>query len=362
MRITFVLPHAGLAGGIRVCAIYAQTLQRMGHQVRVVSTPRPVKKSFRHSIKKLVGLVPPTAQEPGHFDNVDVPHQVLDAYRPLTPEDVPDADVIIATWWETAEWVAELPRSKGAKVYFIQHDERFVNQPGQRVEATWRLPFYRITIAEWLVELGRHGFGIDQVALVPNGVDTTQFSAPPRGKQRTPVVGVMFSTAQFKGTEIALEAYKNAARNVAGLQLVSFGQHKPSAQLQLPKDAIFIYRPEQEKIKDIYAACDAWLFPSRTEGFGLPILEAMACRTPVIGTPAGAAPELIKEGGGILVKPQDPIDMARAIERVCRINVDQWRTMSDLALETARKNTWERCAALFEASLKEAVAQAANRR
>lgn len=362
MRITFVLPHAGLAGGIRVCAIYAQALQQMGHQLHVVSTPRPAKTGLKHAIKKMVGMAPEPAKEQGHFDNVDVPHTVLDAYRPLTPEDVPDADVIIATWWETAEWVAALPESKGAKVYFIQHDERFVNQPAQRVEATWKLPFYRITIAEWLVELGRHGFGIDQVALVPNGVDIDLFNAPPRGKQKTPAVGVMFSTAHFKGTEIAIEAFNHAARNVAGLQMVSFGQHKPGEQLILPQGSEFHYRPEQTKIKEIYAACDAWLFPSRSEGFGLPILEAMACRTPVIGAPTGAAPELIKEGGGILVKPQDPIDMARAIERICRMNKTEWLPLSDAAYATAQKNTWHRCAELFEASLKEAVTLAAKSR
>jgi len=44
----------------------------------------------------------------------------------------------------------------------------------------------------------------------------------------------------------------------------------------------------------------------------LPILEAMACRTPVIGTPAGPAPELLGAGGGILVRPEDPADMAMA--------------------------------------------------
>jgi hypothetical protein len=60
---------------------------------------------------------------------------------------VPDADIIIATWWETAEWVARLSARKGAKVYFIQHDERFVHMPQDRVEKTWALPFYRITIA-----------------------------------------------------------------------------------------------------------------------------------------------------------------------------------------------------------------------
>ncbi|MGC8714943.1 MAG: glycosyltransferase [Leptodesmis sp.] len=53
-------------------------------------------------------------------------------------------------------------------------------------------------------------------------------------------------------------------------------------------------------MRDYYSACDAWLFPSRYEAVGLPILEAMACRTPVIGTPAGIAPEMLSDGAGIL--------------------------------------------------------------
>jgi glycosyltransferase involved in cell wall biosynthesis len=77
----------------------------------------------------------------------------------------------------------------------------------------------------------------------------------------------------------------------------------------------------------------------------------MACRTPVIGTPTGAAPELIRHGGGVLVKPQDPIDMARAIERVCRMTLDQWKQMSDIAYQTAQQNTWDRSCELFEAAL-----------
>ena len=56
-----------------------------------------------------------------HFDYVGVPVHVLDRYRPVMDCDVPDGDVVIATWWETAEWVVELSSRKGAKAYFIQH-------------------------------------------------------------------------------------------------------------------------------------------------------------------------------------------------------------------------------------------------
>ncbi|MEG4213288.1 hypothetical protein [Microcoleus sp. S13_B4] len=64
-------------------------------------------------------------KEPSHFDKVDVESRVLETYRLITDVDVPDADIIMATWWETAEWVAKLSPSKGTKVYFLQHYEAF---------------------------------------------------------------------------------------------------------------------------------------------------------------------------------------------------------------------------------------------
>jgi glycosyltransferase involved in cell wall biosynthesis len=353
LRITFVLPHAGFHGGIRVCAIYAQALQQRGHHVEVVSLP-PERPSVRMRVRALVRGQALEDQRGGHFDNLPITHRVLERVRPVTDRDVPEADVVIATWWETAEWVARLSPAKGQKVYFIQHDERgFYNQPRERVAATWRLPLYRITIAPWLVELGRAEFGIEQITLVPNGVDPELFFAPPRTKRPTPTVGMMTSSAAFKGTDVALAAFALAARDVKGLELVAFGQD----DLELPVGARFVKRPAQSQIRELYSACDAWLFASRSEGFGLPILEAMACRTPVIGTPAGAAPALIGEGGGMLVQPEDPQDMARAIRTIVGLSAAEWTGLSDRAYATAQRNTWGLSIDRFEAALREAASR-----
>jgi glycosyltransferase involved in cell wall biosynthesis len=119
--------------------------------------------------------------------------------------------------------------------------------------------------------------------------------------------------------------------------------------------------PPQDQIPQIYARCDAWLFSSRSEGFGLPILEAMACGTPVIGTPAGVAPSLIGEGGGVLVPMDDPEAMADAIVKVVGLVDSEWKAMSDAALATARRNTWESSIDKFEAAL-EAAARGGRRR
>src|SRR6187402_2822030 len=72
MRITFVLPYAGLQGGIRVVAIYAERLVRRGHTVTVISDPQQI--TIRDTVKGLLrgtGLPQP---EPSHFDGIDVEH------------------------------------------------------------------------------------------------------------------------------------------------------------------------------------------------------------------------------------------------------------------------------------------------
>jgi len=355
MKITFVLPHAGLAGGIRVVAIYADRLKKLGHDVFVVSLPADPISPLQQVKSLFKGKGWFSNNGASHFDSIDVPHRVLERSRPVTDADVPDADVVVATWWETAEWVASLSEAKGAKAYFIQHHEAFNYLPKARVEATYSLPMHKITISKWLVDLMQTRYNDHSVSLVPNSVDTKKFYVPFHGKQSIPTVGMLYSTAYWKGCEISLKAFSLATLKIPNLRLIAFGESSPSPDLPLPPGTEYTRNPPQNTLKDFYAKCDAWLFGSRSEGFGLPILEAMACRTPVIGTPAGAAPELLAEGAGILVKPENPEDMARAIEQICRLPDTAWQTMSEAAYATATQYTWDDAVKLFEAALHTAI-------
>ncbi|MEG4490772.1 glycosyltransferase family 4 protein [Microcoleus sp. D3_18_C4] len=364
MKITFVLPTLSLTGGIRVISIFAELLRKRGHSVFVISVPTP-QPSMRQQVKSLLrggGWISRPENEPSFFDNLGVENKITDRYRPVEDKDVPDADVVVATWWETAEWVAKLSPSKGAKAYFIQHHEIFDYLPQGRVEATWMLPMHKITISEWLVELARTKYGDDQVSLAPPSVDTKQFYACPRNKQSAPTVGLMYSTIYWKGTDIALKAFSIAAEKIPNLRLVAFGVDAPSSELPLPANAEYVIQPDQDKIKDYYSKCDAWLLASRSEGFGLPIIEAMACRTPVISTPAGAAPEILSGGTGILVRPEDPQEMAKAIESICQLPNSKWQAMSEAAYAKVNNYTWEDATDHFEAALEVAVDKSKNRK
>lgn len=357
MRITFVTPDFNLSGGMRIIAMYASRLQQRGHQVTVVSAAvnKPKLVWQAKSVLKGKGLIQPPAKRPSHFDDVDFECRSLDRFGPITDADVPDADVVVATWWETAEWVAKLSKSKGAKAYLIQHYEIFDYLPKQRVKRTWAFPMHKIVVAEWLADVAAQDYGDGYASCVPNGIDLEQFHAIPRSKQPIPTIGMMYAEPYWKGCDISLKAFAIAAEQIPGLRLVAFGHCPPLEHLPLPAGAEYVQCPPQAMMKDLYAKCDAWLFGSRFEGFGLPILEAMACRTPVIGTPAGAAPELLAKGGGLLVPSEDPEAMAAAIVKICRSSEAEWQVMSNQAHATALQHGWGETTELFESALHTAI-------
>jgi glycosyltransferase involved in cell wall biosynthesis len=356
MKITFVLPCTGISGGIRVLSIYAYELQRRGHEVFVISQPHkpaPLKKRIRTAIQGDGWSALRPEKQKSFFDGIPVPHRVIERQRPITDADVPDADVVIATWWETAEWVAGLSARKGKKAYFIQHHEVFDHLPKSRVEATYLLPMKKITISKWLAEIMNKKYGDNQVLLIPNGVDTRHFYAEPRKRNAVPRIGFMYSTIYWKGYRTCLEAVSLMSRWNPDLRIVAFGQEEPSLDLPIPQGTEYFNQPRQDKLKDIYGQCDIWLCSSHEEGFGLPILEAMACRCPVVSTAVGGAIDLIEEGrNGYIVPVGDPVALADRVAKILALSNTEWRAMSEAAYRTAKSYTWDNAVTLFEQAIK----------
>lgn len=349
LKITFLLPLANMSGGIRVISIYAMHLQKMGHHVVLVSVPprRPTVRERLRSLKKLSWNTHsgPTSS---HLDGHGLNHYVIDSYRPIQDSDVPDADAVIATWWETAEWVHQLSPNKGAKFYFVQGHEVFSNLPVARCQATYRLPLKKITIAKWLVEVMRTEYGDTEVALVPNAVDHTQFFASKRDKQVQPTLGFMLHDSHFKGVDIALKVIEIVKNNIPNLRVLSFGSHAPGRHLELPSYVEFHLRPAQDSIRDIYAQCDVWLTCSRSEGFNLPAMEAMACRTPVVSTRTGWPYEAIQDGGnGYLSDIDDTLGLAHNVTRILTTSGEKWKIMSENAHDTVKNSSWRQSSNLF---------------
>lgn len=294
LRITFVLPYAGLQGGIRVIAIYADMLARRGHAVSVIAQPQVF--SNARKIKSLLAGRGIPRPEPSHLDQYGVPYRVLDRPRPVTDDDVPDGNVVIATYYTTAPGVLYLSPRKGAKAIFIQNYEVAEGKTNVRLDESWRMPMHKIVISRWLVELARDKFGDKAISHIPNSVDMVQFHAPPRDKQVRPTVGVMYSKFALKGFDTSVKALRRLAASTPDLRVISFGAERPDFRLPLPAFAEFYLRPAQAALRDLYSRCDLWLCGSNVEGFHLPPLEAMACRCPVVFD-AGGRPDGHRRGG-----------------------------------------------------------------
>jgi glycosyltransferase involved in cell wall biosynthesis len=350
LKITIVLPFAGLAGGIRVLATYAEKLLQKGHTVRLVSQP-PARIPVRRQIKSLLScrrLI--DGPQPGpYLDNLKEYHRVLARAGPIMASDVPDADIIVATFWPTAFWIADLPANKGKKVYFIQGHEVEPVFTGSNAEQTYLLDMHKITISQILVDILAQKYGQTNVTLVKNSVDTKQFFGTAREKNRAPTIGTLFSTSPYKGTEIVFRAIQLMRSSYPNLRLISFGADRPTENLPIPDFCDFSYRPKQSDLRSLYNSCDVWVCGSYSEGFHLPPLEAMACRCPVVSTRVGGPLDIIKPGiNGYLVDIGDAIGLSNGISAVLGKTDAQWKKMSDASYETARSYSWDDATDLIE--------------
>lgn len=349
MKITFISPPPNLSGGQRVIAIYADQLHARGHDVVVIATRRHPPDWKSHVKAWARGKTIPKPPAVTHFQRMRAQLHLLDHEGPVTAADIPDADVVIATWWETAFMVAQMPPEKGRKFYFIQHHEVHAHLPAHISACSYYLPLRKITVSGWLRDTMAEKYGDKNVVLVPNSVDTELFHAPLRGKAEVPTVGLMYATEPFKGVDIALCALRDLQSKHQDLQIVAFGARPVIEPLRLPPNTRYHIAPKQDELRSLYAACDVFLTASRSEGFGLPILEAMACRTPVVATRTGCAEDVIKNGvEGYVVEPEDAIGLSESLQQVLALPEAGWQRMSNAAHRRATLYTWDDATDLFE--------------
>ncbi len=104
------------------------------------------------------------------------------------------------------------------------------------------------------------------------------------------------------------------------------------------------WAPEQD-LPGLYAGAAVFCFPSLLEGFGFPVVEAMAQGTPVVTSLGTSTEELVEGGAGLAVDPRSPDAIATALRRVLDDSALA-RRLAEAGRVRARTYTWERTASL----------------
>lgn len=171
----------------------------------------------------------------------------------------------------------------------------------------------------------------DKAILMPNGYDATVFYPEQHDladicqmfditKSYQHLVSFAGKFAHFKGIDILLKAAAQYSDGQTATVLAGDGElfdkmNQLAQELHL-EDVYFVHNQPHDKLRALYNAAEVSLTPSRAEPFGLVVIEAGACGTPVIGTNDGGIPGILTPETGILIDPEDPDALAREVKAV----------------------------------------------
>ncbi len=166
--------------------------------------------------------------------------------------------------------------------------------------------------------------GCKNIKIIPNGIDLERFENLKHPLHDKFTIITVARLEKVKGIEYLIKAVSNYQLSMSNYQLLIIGDGSERKNLESlvekldRKDKVkFLGEIPNEKIPEYLTAADCFVLPSVKEGFGIVILEAMACQIPVVGTNVGGISDIIEDGKtGILVEPKNPQSISEAIFRL----------------------------------------------
>jgi glycosyltransferase involved in cell wall biosynthesis len=179
---------------------------------------------------------------------------------------------------------------------------------------------YRKTLLEPFPEFG------GKTIFIHNGVSPAQFSGgeSPSDQALGRYVLCIADFTHKKGVDVLLRSVKQLFEEDSSLSLVLAGDGLMRAELEELADSLqirerthFLGVQTPAEIASLLHGCEVLALPSREESFGIVLVEAMACKKPVVASAVGGIPEIIEDREtGMLVEPDNPFALTEALRSV----------------------------------------------
>ncbi len=344
IRILFCMPGYAQypTGGFKVVYEYANRLAKH-HEVTVVHPDLLLNGvPWREYPVRLGGWMLRQAKVsygPGEWFSIDPRVRML-TVPTLHPRYIPNSDIVVATAWTTAEWVANYPESKGRKVYFVQDYEHLMTASDtvrKRMMATYHGPFTVIVISPVLQEL----LSINHVesTMIPNALDDKIYHLdnPIAGEDRD-TIGFPYRLESYKGTPDVVAALSGLIEpyNLLG-KVWTFGS---APHPNLPPWIDYHRHPSDCELSALYNHTKIFVVGSHFEGWGLPGMEAMACGAALVSTSNGGAAAYATHDVNALISPvRHPSFLEQHVSHL--LNDDELRQrLANKGIETIAGYNW----------------------
>jgi glycosyltransferase involved in cell wall biosynthesis len=346
-KIVFVHGVSPIGGAERELLLYLDRLPQAGYRTAVVCPPSgPLAEALtRRGVEVLHCDFPPWRKLASLFVRSSSAERLRRALETCSPDVIHVNDI----WWvpQTMQAVA------GRNIPVVAHVR-------QEIEPS-KVSRYRLDQASLVLTVSRQversieasGVGRDRVRTLYSGLDLPA-GALSRDRQavrrqlsipsEAVLLGTVANLFRRKGYDVMLDALARVAHMEPAVQylIVGTGDRAYERALRSQVEALNLSRHVhfagfQDPVYPYIAAMDLYVQPSRMEGFGIAVIEAMAMGKAVIGTATGGLPEVIvHEETGLLVPPDDSAALAEAIrvllkssekrERFARAGQDRAKT------------------------------------
>jgi glycosyltransferase involved in cell wall biosynthesis len=204
-----------------------------------------------------------------------------------------------------------------------------------------------------------YGVPAERLTVVKPGTDraATHESRPSDGPLMLLTVGAIVPR---KGYDVLVEALARLKDHLWRLVIVGDNTRNPETVARLDEDIVryglsdrieIVGPVPEEDLAELYAEADLFVLPSRFEGYGMAYTEAVAHGVPVVGTNAGAIPDTVPPGAGILIPPDDVDALANTLRQLIDDAPERERLAAGARAAAASFPTWRESAALFASVL-----------
>jgi len=223
----------------------------------------------------------------------------------------------------------------------------------------WLPPFMMRRVKKFLIcsEYAKNDFerltGLS-AKVIPYGIDFKKFRRKRADKKIVNELGLKGKTvliavgrlSKQKGFEYLIKALSEVKKKEKNFKLLLIGDGEEKKSLErlskkmgLEEEIIFLGKVFHDKLPKYYHVADIFVLPSLYESFGIVFLEAMAAGLPIISTNVAAIPEVVDKKVGILVKPKNVNELAKAILTLIN-DVKKRRKMGKEGMKLASKFDW----------------------